>query len=206
MARDHWLGQFSNAHPAVRLTAQNWAGIDARTSVLDYWIAGLPAGLWSREIQAFPDVKRVEALAEVGDGCLYRVVQRTNPVVRLYRRLGLPLKFPLNILAGTIDWEVVAKKADLDKILAFFGRRRLGVTIVSVRRGIPRTHLPLLTASQRRLLQEAISAGYFAVPRRITLTGLAERLGRNKSAVSESLAVVERKLLESSLGPAPLAV
>ncbi|MCI4327047.1 MAG: helix-turn-helix domain-containing protein [Thermoplasmata archaeon] len=42
-----------------------------------------------------------------------------------------------------------------------------------------------------------MAAGYFAVPRGITLTDLAARLDRSKSAVSESIAIIERKLLES---------
>lgn len=206
MAQDHWLGKFSKAHPGVRIEAQHWTGIDSRTSVLDYWIEGLPAGTWTREIDAFPDVRRVEALAELGDGCLYRIVQRTNPVVRLYRQLGVPLKFPLTAMAGVITWEVVAKKSDFDQILAFFHRRKLTVTILSVRRGILRSHIPLLTPGQRQLLTEAMKTGYFAVPRGITLTDLAKRLGRNKSSVSESLALVERKLLETSLRPVQLAL
>jgi predicted DNA binding protein len=206
MARDHWLGQFSNTNPTIRIQAQHWSPVDARTSVLDYWIEGLPPGRWTREIASFPDVSRVEALAELGEGCIYRVVQRTNPVVRVYRRLGLPLKFPLTASGGEIIWEVVAKRAEFDKVLAFLHRRGLGVTILSIRRGLLRSHLPFLTAGQRHLLVEAMRAGYFAVPRGITLTDLAKRLGRSKSAVSESLAIVERKLLENSLNPAQLVV
>lgn len=205
LAQDHWLGRFSHAHPELRIEALHWTGIDDRTSVLDYWIGGLPAGKWIREIAANPDVKKAEALAELGDGCLYRIVQRANPVVGLYRRLGLPLKFPLVVEEGVITWEVVAKRRDFEKILAFFHRRKLEVTIAAVHRGLLRSHFPALTTSQRQLLTEALGAGYFTVPRGITLTDLARRLGRSKSAVSESLALIERNLLESSLRPVQLA-
>lgn len=204
MAQDHWLGRFSNAHPELRIEAQNWTGLDDRTSVLDYWIAGLPAGTWTREIASYPDVDRVEALAEVADGCLYRVVQRMNPIVRLYRRLRMPLKFPLSVHEGVITWEVTSRKQDFDSLLAFLRTRRLDFAIVSVRRGLVQSHLPALTDSQRRLLDEALRSGYFAVPRGVTLTELARRLGRSKSAVSQSLARVEQKLLASSVMPVRL--
>jgi predicted DNA binding protein len=46
-----------------------------------------------------------------------------------------------------------------------------------------------------------MAAGYFAVPRRITLTGLANKLGKSKSSLSEMLANIEKKLLESALNP-----
>jgi predicted DNA binding protein len=204
MAQDHWIGRFSNAHPELRIEAQTWTGLDARTSVLDYWIAGQPPGVWSREIESYPDVHGVEVLAEVADGCVYRVVQRSNPIVRLYRQLRMPLRFPLSIFGGVITWEVVSRKESFDRLLAFFRARKLQITIVSIRRGLVTGRLPVLTDSQRRLLDEAMSSGYFAVPRKVTLTQLAKRLGRNKSAVSESLALIEQKLLQNSLMPVRL--
>lgn len=199
MAHDHWLGRFSTAHPQLRIEALHWASIDEGTSVLDYWIEGLPGGRWAAEIASNPDVRSVDPLAESGEGGLYRVVQRMNPVVHLYRRLRLPLRFPMAIRGGSITWEVMGKKTELDAILEFFRTRKLAVVIASVRRSLEPGHLPVLTPHQRQLLAEALRAGYFAVPRGITLTGLARRLGRSKSAVSESLAHIERKLLEGSL-------
>jgi len=199
LAQDHWLGRFSAAHPEVQIRALHWAAIDDATSVLDYWIAGLPGGTWTREIARNRDVSKVEALAETGEGGLYRVVQRMNPVVHLYRRLRLPLRFPMAVGAGVIAWEVMCKKSELDAILEFFRERKLTVAVSSVRRGLFGNQPPILTPRQRELLSEAIRSGYFAVPRRITLTDLAKRLGRSKSSISESLAHIERRILEGTM-------
>jgi predicted DNA binding protein len=62
----------------------------------------------------------------------------------------------------------------------------------------------MLTEIQQQLLSQAMAAGYFAVPRGITLTDLARRLDRSKSAVSEAIAIIEKKLLESALRPTSL--
>lgn len=206
LAQDHWLGRFSSAHPEVAIEALHWIALDGDTSVLDYWIGGSPFGRWLADIASNSDVKQVKALAETATGTLYRVVQRMNPVVHLYRRLRLPLRFPMAVRAGVISWEVVATKSELDAILSFLGDRRLEVAVAAVRRELTESRLAGLTRSQRELLTEAMRAGYFAVPRAITLTDLAKRLGRSKSAVSESLAHVERKLLESSLRQAGLTL
>ena len=199
MAADHWLGRFSAAHPEVRIEALHWNPLDETTSVLDYWIDGLPLGTWSQEIASNPDVSEVQALAESGEGALYRIVQRMNPIVRLYRQLRLPLRFPMVAQGGSIAWEVVARKSEFDSIAAFLRERRLAFAISSVRRSLSAGRAPALSPSQRRLLEEALRAGYFGVPRGVTLTELAKRLGRSKSSVSESLARVERTLLEGSL-------
>jgi predicted DNA binding protein len=202
--RDIWTGPFSTRHSGVRLEVLNRTDLTKDTSVSDYWIGGQPPGAWAEEIAAFPDVLRVESLAEVGDGCIYRVTYANPPVVYEYRRLGLPLQFPLKIQNGTMAWEVIGRRADTEEILRFAKRRDPGLRVLSVRRRGLRSHLPLLTPAQQQLLTDAMSAGYFAVPREITLTGLAEQLGRSKSALSEALAVIERKLLESALRPTTL--
>lgn len=40
--------------------------------------------------------------------------------------------------------------------------------------------------------------GCFAVPRKITLTELAQLVDRSKSSVSEAIALIEQKVLESA--------
>lgn len=202
--KDLWTGPFSAQHPSVRLECLNRTDLSADTSVSDYWISGQPPGAWAAEIQAFSDVSRVESLAEVADGCIYRVTYRNPPVVYEYRRVGIPLQFPLKMQAGTLTWEVIARRSDLEEILRWLKTRDPEFQVLSVRRRGLRTHLPFLTVSQQQLLSEAMGAGYFAVPRGITLTALARRLGRSKSSVSEALAIIEKKLLESALRPTTL--
>ncbi|MHB8603816.1 MAG: helix-turn-helix domain-containing protein [Thermoplasmatota archaeon] len=72
----------------------------------------------------------------------------------------------------------------------------------------------LLTASQERLLQIAVDAGYYSIPRTLNLRALARLVGRSPSAVSELLRNAEARLLtkhvramkgateEDSMGPA----
>ena len=202
--QDVWAGPFSTRNSGVRLEVLNRTDLTKDTSVSDYWIGGQPPGAWAEEISVFADVLKVESLAEVGDGCIYRITYRNPPVVYEYRRLGLPLQFPLKIQNGTMTWEVIGRRADTEDILRFAKSRDPGLQVLSVRRRGLRSHLPLLTSAQQQLLTDAMSAGYFAVPRGITLTNLAVQLGRSKSALSEALAVIEKKLLESALRPTTL--
>jgi len=199
---DIWTGPFSERHRSLRIEALNRTDLTEDTSISDYWISGQPPGVWATEIGSYRDVVRVESLAEVGDGCLYRVTYRNPPVVYTYRKLHLPIQFPLRMQAGTLTWEVSARRAEFDEVLRFARSRTAEVSVVSIRRRPLRSHLPLLTDSQHQLLTHAMAAGYFAVPRGITLTELARGLGRSKSSISEALALIEKKLLESALRPA----
>jgi len=201
-----WTGPFSRRHPAVRLEILNQGVVTPEISVSDYWISGGPPGIWASEISAYPDVVKVDGLAEVGGGSLYRIAYRNPPIIYLYRRLRLPLQFPLWVEAGRIRWEVAARYSEFQEILEHAREVDPEFEIVSIRRGPLRSHLPLLTDAQQRLLHEAMEAGYFAVPRGITLTALARKLNRSKSAISESIALIEKKLLETALRPAMVPV
>ena len=196
-----WTGSFSRRHPRECVEILNHHVVTTDVSVSDHWISGGPPGVWGREIAAYPDVVNVDCLAEVGEGSLYRIIFRNPPVVYLYRRLRLPFPLPLRIQGGFIRWEVVARARDFRRILRFARLADPGAQVVSLRSHPLRDHHPLLSESQRSLLSEAMAAGYFAVPRRISLTDLARQLERSKSSVSEAMAQVERKLLESALRP-----
>jgi len=194
-----WLGPFSRRHPGAEIAILGYSEIGPRTVVADLWIGGRPAGVWAREIAASPDVRAAESLAEVGDGSLYRVRFRTPPIVFLYRRLEVPLPAPIHLRAGRVRWEIVARDREFGQILRFARRVDPGVRVKWTRTPVLRDHLPLLSPGQRSLLAAAIAAGYFAVPRRIRLTELARQTNRSKAAVSEALARIERKLLESAV-------
>lgn len=194
-----WMGPFSRRHPRVGIDILGRSEAGRDLMVADHWIGGLPAGVWAREIASFPDVRKVESLAEVGDGSLYRVKFRTPPVVELYRRLAMPLPFPIHIQGGNIYWEVVARPAEFEQVLRFARTVDPKARLRWTRTPRLRTHLPLLTPSQRSLLGRAIALGYFAVPRRISLVELARRSNRSKAAVSQALALIEKRLLESMI-------
>ncbi len=198
---DLWTSAFSTAHPQVRLEVLNRGEVGPNVSISDYWISGGPPGVWAGELAQYPDVVRVDSLAQVGEGCLYRITYRDPPILGLYRRLQLPVPFPLRIQAGMIDWEIAARCSEFEVVMEFARQRDPNARVVSIRRRPLRNHLPNLTERQHELLTEAMAAGYFAVPRGITLTALAHKLNRSKSSVSEAIALIEQKLLESALQP-----
>jgi hypothetical protein len=199
-----WTGPFSRTHPDLTIEILNRSDLTEHTSVSDHWISGGPPGVWAREIAGYSDVRKVDSLAEVGGGCLYRITYSSPPIVYVYRMLGIPMQFPLRIQGGFLNWEVVARRADFEAVLKHAREVAPDFQVVSIRDRPLRSHLPMLTDAQQELLAQAMAAGYFAVPRGVTLTELARRLGRSKSGVSEAIAIIEKKLLDSALRPTSL--
>lgn len=196
---DQWVGAFSRNHPDVRIEYLTFSELEPHVSVSDCWIGGRPAGVWAPEISRFSDVVRIESLAELGRGCLYRITYRNPPIVYFYRRLGIPIHYPFWIQNGVVRWEIVTRYPEFRKILEFGRRVDPQLRVVSMHRGPLRSHLPSLSEAQQRILSTAMAAGYFEVPRKVSLTELAQRLRRSRSALSEIIASIEEKLLESSV-------
>jgi len=194
-----WTGPFSRKHPTTIMEILGRSEVGRKVLVADHWISGRPPGVWRKEIARYPDVLHVDCLTEVGEGSLYRVRFLGPSIVKLYRRLEVPIPFPLRIQAGYIQWEVVARTSQFREILRFVRSIDPKAKIAWTRKSPLRAHVPQLTKAQTSLLQRAIAAGYFAVPRRITLIDLAREVNRSKSAVSETMARIELKLLESAL-------
>jgi hypothetical protein len=194
-----WIGPYSRRHPSETIEILGRAEIGEAVVVADLWISGRGGTARAREIAKFADVERAECLAEVGNGYLYRIRFRSPPIVALYRRLEVPLPFPIRARAGYIRWEIVARPPAFDRILEFAHEIDPDARTTWTRRPPLVDHLPRLTVSQRKLLHHAIEAGYFAVPRRVSLTELARASNRSKSSVSDALARIEESLLESTL-------
>lgn len=191
-----WIARFSQLHPDVRIQVLSRLDIDRRRSLTEVQLRTAEAGAWAEEIGALPQVEEVEALESEPDRIHLRVIHRTSEFVPIFRELHLMRRFPFEIRAGEASWVVVAPESKIRLLLRRLEAQAPGATLESVRHTDPgRTSGPL-TPRQADLLRRAMAAGYFEVPRKITLTGLARHLEMAPSSLSEALAIVEKKLLE----------
>lgn len=197
--RSFWAGELSAHHPRIRIEILNRGEITPHASVSDCWISGGPPGTWVSEIARLPGVLKVESLSEMGGGSLYRVSFRNPPLVYFFRSLRAPIPFPIWIQSGIGGIEIVTRRREFEAFKRFAREVDPAVHVESVRRGPLRSHLPALTSLQHALLANALASGYFAVPRKVSLTELARRLNRGPSGLSRAIADIERKLLESAL-------
>jgi predicted DNA binding protein len=132
--------------------------------------------------------------------------------------LGLVLRqeaIPNRIVLQNGDFEVVATTRDWDQFrsLADEIQDTLGTfELLSVTRNeepgepldsgrLTEVLVSKLTDDQLAILEAAYTSGYFAVPREISETELAEELDVAQSTVSERLRTAQRALLELIYGP-----
>ncbi len=191
-----WIARFSQLHPELRIEILSRLDLDRRRSLTEVQLRTPETDPWAEEIRALPQVEEVEVLESGLDRVHLRVVHRSSGFVPIFRELHLMRRFPFEIRAGVASWVIVAPEAKIRLLLRRLEERAPGATLESVRHSDPEQSSGPLTARQADLLRRALAAGYFEVPRKITLTGLARHLEMAPSSLSEALAIVEKKLLK----------
>jgi len=192
-----WIAAFSLKHPDLLLMLHTVQPARDRRLLADVEILG-PPNDWVREIANLPGVMEVRHLGVAPDLGRYRVEHGASGPATLMLKLGMLMRYPITVQNGVVSGELVDQVSQIRRFVAALRASGHDARIVSLRHQSLRSRQPNLTQVQREIFRQAVAAGYFEVPRRITLTRLAEMLSRSKSSVSETLAVVERKLAESA--------
>jgi HTH DNA binding domain len=190
-----WLGSFSRHHPELVLECINLVTLPGGDSLGEYEIFGSPKD-WTSEIARSPDVVEVENLEILPGVGRYRVRFREVIVAALATQLEIIVRYPRTVRHGILEVELIARLPQMRRLVRALREAGNEPRLVSLRRDSLRSVPLLLTPVQRTLFRQALASGYFEVPRRITLTGLAKVVSRDKSSVSRTLATVERKLAE----------
>ncbi|WP_144799086.1 helix-turn-helix domain-containing protein [Halorubrum depositum] len=148
-----------------------------------------------------------DALASVSvmareDGVATIRIETDAPLLLLAaKRSGLPIEMPLDIEDGVAEVEVTGEHervAEMGRRLSELG---LEFEVERVRQRVNPARL--LTDRQRELLLAAVDLGYYDVPRRATLTEVAEHVGIAKSTCSETLQRVERTVVREFVDDLP---
>ena len=136
------------------------------------------------------------------DGVVTARVETDAPLLLLAaKRSRLPIEMPLDIEDGVAEVEVTGEH----ERVAEMGRRLREVGLeFEVERVRQRVNpARLLTDRQRELLLAAVDLGYYDVPRRATLTEVADHVGIAKSTCSETLQRVQRTVIREFVDDLP---
>lgn len=191
-----WLGGFSTAHPTIRLEVVDRLEIGDGVTMFEVRLVGDDGSGWEREIRSRPGVEEVEVLAAADGEEVLRVFFRGRTFIPMLRSLRLVRHFPFPVQNGVATWTVVGSSEKVQELLRRLKTDAKGFRVDSIRHGDSRGGHSVLTPRQKDLLERALAEGYFDVPRRISLTKLAPKIGVASSTLSVSLAVIEKKLLE----------
>jgi predicted DNA binding protein len=191
-----WIAEFSSEHPELRIEVLSRLDIGRQRSLTELRLHAPDPRPLAEELRKLPQVETVDELEGAPSEIHLRVVNRTSEFISIFRELHVMRRFPFTIEAGVGYWVVVAPRTKIERLMDRIRERVPTASLEAVRHADPARPTGPLTPRQADLLRRAMAAGYFEVPRKVTLTALARNLGMAPSSLSESLAIVEKKLLE----------
>ena len=194
-----WMGELSRRFAEVRFEVLSRLPLPRGGVLTDLRMAELPGTSWLEEIRRLPGVIDVHDLGSRTGLTHVRVVQRGGPFLSIFARLRVPPEYPYPLQAGVATLTFVARERTLRELLTELRSTSLSLSLVSIQPGPRWSEAGMLTPRQREVLRSAMGLGYFEVPRKISLTALADRLGVAKSTLSALLAVIERKVLHEAM-------
>lgn len=191
------MQRFSVAHPAAHLTVVDRFELGPRLVLFEAEVSSEEPQDWSEELRRLPHVRDVELIAATERSGRYRVLFAGPTFLPISKQLKLPLQTPFPVRDGVATWTVVGREDRVRALLEALRSSGVPAEIEAVRPGPLRGLTATLTERQREILRRAVLDGYFEVPRRISLTELARRVGVATSTLSVTIAVIEKKLVES---------
>jgi len=171
---DLWIGRISRSYLDVELTILSaFPGEETAIGLVE--ISGHEV---AAVIDAFDEeelVTELETLYREEDAATIQI-ETTEPTL-LFPIVGsgIPLELPFPIRAGEARWTVTSSHDRLSELGAQLEEFGINYTLHT----IEHDHAPedVLTDEQRELIDAAIDAGYYDIPRTCTLTELAEQDG-----------------------------
>ncbi len=119
-------------------------------------------------------------------------IKMTDPwILNNINKFQLMLHYPLTIREGKIEFELISTRDKIDSLFNALENRELNIELQNIMRYTPQT---ILTPRQEEVLQKADDLGYYNIPRDISLSHLAKKLGISPSALSELLRRTESRL------------
>jgi predicted DNA binding protein len=199
LGKDSWGYRFSRNHPSVRLELLDRLEVGPDLILVEVRMMGPGAFDWAQESQREAGVVHVESHVEDARTVLYRVTFRAPQIHVVTRQHQVLIHYPIIIQNGVSQFETFGTgpqmRAYLDDL-----RERIGPSrVTAVRRANLAAQSLGMTPIQDTIFRDAVALGYFRSPRGITVTGLAQRLGRSKSTVSAALVKIQQRLAESAL-------
>lgn len=198
------LSEFTRDHPASsfhlldRIPAR-----DGQTYLVRFEVDHIDPTIVERSIYANPNVMEV-LLSAAGPGRRTFIVRSVPPpYMPTVERFYVLRWLPITVREGIADWTILCPRAEWSAFIADLKTHVPRVDILAVGVHSLRDPTGPLTRRQAQAYRQAVLDGYYAVPRRVSLSQLAQRLNCSKSTLSEVLARAEAKMLRTDVVDTP---
>jgi len=150
------------------------------------------------EIKTHPSVFEFSVLEKEGNRVKFNVKTKNPYLLYGVIKCGILIDFPVKVREGFVVWKLVSTRKRIDDLLSLFEEKCINFSLLGIGNSpyIFDDDKIKLSLEESYVLDKAINSGFFEVPRKISLAGLANQLGKSQSALSVMLRkIIKKKVL-----------
>ncbi len=186
------IAKISRTYETAEFRILSGIGGDERASAL-VETTGVPVDDLRESAERDPSLDSFRVVMH-GDGkTVFRNEATSHETYDIFRDTGTMPEYPVTIRNGAVDVTITETRERVIELKRALEEMGAGVEILAVR--TTGDSNGLLTERQAEVVDLAIEEGYYEVPRRCSITRLAELLDVSKSTVSGVLHRAESKLV-----------
>lgn len=192
-----WIAGVSEAFPSATFRLLSGMQTGQAAVELGEVVTGEPRAIF-QEIAAKDAISQTIELACTDSKVLLKYKSTDTGLYSFADEMAIPLQFPIVVRDGWYVFELTGERSEFDTVRARLDDEDCRFDLLSV---VGERHeSALLTDRQREVLTAAVHEGYFSVPRKCTLSTLADRFEADESTLSGILRRGQERILRSHLG------
>jgi predicted DNA binding protein len=189
--QDKWLAIFNKKYPELNFQILSNFPIDTNNGITSFQIRGSSVKQFISDFKDTSSKKTSQILFE-GEDIVIMNVKEVDPwILNTLVKTELLVSYPVLVKEGKIKMEAITSRSKVDRFLAQLKKKNITAKIERIGYYFKST---LLTKRQNEIINLAYQKGFFNIPRTVSLSKFANDLNISKSALSETLRRIFKKL------------
>jgi predicted DNA binding protein len=192
--QEKWLFKFNEKYPELNFNILSKFLIEENVGLTLFQIRGVSIKQFISDFKGHINKASSTILFEGADLVILNLKVVDPWILNTLIKTELLILYPILVKDGKLQIEAITNRFKVDDFLAELERKNIRATIKNIGYDFKSS---LLTQRQYEILKVANSNGYFEIPRKISLTEFANNLNISKSALSETLRRIFKRLSEN---------
>ena len=195
-----WISHIFKEFPDVKMEISHFLPYDLEKSIGNSAIEIMHYDIEKiiDEVRNHPSVFELSILEQEEKRVKFNIKTKDPYLLYAIIKCGVLIDFPVRVEDGFAFWRLVSSRERIDQLLTLFEQKKINFELLRI--GISPYNLEddknKLTLDELNILDNAISTGFFEIPRKISLEELANQMGKSKSALSVMLRkIIKKKVL-----------
>ncbi|MBY9008297.1 MAG: helix-turn-helix domain-containing protein [Candidatus Lokiarchaeota archaeon] len=194
--QDKWLATFNNKYPELNFHILSNFLIEENSGITSFQIRGSSVKQFISDFKDSLAKKSSQILFEGEDLVILNVKEVDPWILNILVKTELLISYPVLVKDGKIRMEAITNRSKVDRFLTQLEKKDIKAKIEHIGYYYKST---LLTKRQNEIVNLAYQNGFFNIPRSISLSEFAKDLNISKSALSETMRRIFKKLAKNYL-------